>query len=330
MTSHSTLLFTRSDVVALLGLTECIDAVAKAFRLHAEGKIAPPGILGMHVEGGSFHIKAAAMPGAPSYFAAKTNANFPGNPNAHGLPTIQGAIVLCDGDTGAVLAILDSIEVTLRRTAAASALAARHLANADAATLAICGCGAQGRVQAEALAAIFPFKRAKVWDIDRASASAFALEMTSSLGLPFEATQSTVDATSTSDVVVTCTTSRAPFLNEGDVKPGAFIAAVGADNADKSEIAPALMRSSRVVVDTREQCLVMGDLHHAVAAGAMTAQDVHANLAEIITGARVGRSTSDEVFTFDSTGTALQDVASAALAYERAKERGIGLPFTLN
>jgi ornithine cyclodeaminase/alanine dehydrogenase-like protein (mu-crystallin family) len=89
------------------------------------------------------------------------------------------------------------------------------------------------------------------------------------------------------------------------------------------------MRSSRVVVDAREQCLVMGDLHHAVAAGAMTAQDVHANLAEIVTGARAGRSTSDEVFIFDSTGTALQDVAAAALVYEKALAAGAGLPVAL-
>src|SRR5260221_14237020 len=112
VTKRSTLLLTRSDVVALLGFPECIDAVEKAFRLHAEGKIAPPGILGTHVEGGGFHIKTAAMPGTASYFAAKTNANFPGNPKPHGLPTIQGAMLLFDASNGYLLAIMDSAEVT--------------------------------------------------------------------------------------------------------------------------------------------------------------------------------------------------------------------------
>jgi ornithine cyclodeaminase/alanine dehydrogenase-like protein (mu-crystallin family) len=281
------------------------------------------------VAGGGFHVKGAFLGGERNYAAFKVNGNFPGNPQRAGLPTIQGAIVLCDADNGAVLAILDSIEITLRRTAAASALAARHLAAPDASTVAICGCGDQARAQAEALFQVARFERALAWDIDAAKAQRFSAEMSEALGHPFEAVRNLRDATLPADVIVTCTTARTPFLKEADVSPGAFVAAVGADNPDKSEIAPALMAKAAVVVDVLDQCLRIGDLHHAVDAGAMSAADVRADLADVVAGARPGRVDATEIVIFDSTGTAIQDVVSAALAFERARSRGRGLAFPL-
>jgi ornithine cyclodeaminase/alanine dehydrogenase-like protein (mu-crystallin family) len=133
------------------------------------------------------------------------------------------------------------------------------------------------------------------------------------------------EATLGAHVIVTCTTARAPFLNVGDVSPGVFIAAVGADNPEKSEMAPALMAEASVVADVLAQCAVMGDLHHAIAAGAMTADRVRAELGDVVVGTKRGRSRDDEIVIFDSTGTAIQDVASAAIVYERARERGVGM-----
>jgi ornithine cyclodeaminase/alanine dehydrogenase-like protein (mu-crystallin family) len=122
-----------------------------------------------------------------------------------------------------------------------------------------------------------------------------------------------------SDVILTCTTSRTPFLEPEMVPPGTFIAAVGADSPDKSEIAPALMAASTVVADLVDQCAVMGDLHHALAAGAMRREHVHAELSELVSGAKSGRTSTDQITLFDSTGTALQDVAAAAWIYERGR-----------
>jgi alanine dehydrogenase len=136
-------------------------------------------------------------------------------------------------------------------------------------------------------------------------------------------------ATRASDVIVTCTTASAPFLTPDHVAPGAFIAAVGADNPEKSEIAPALMARATVVADVLAQGLAMGDLRHAVAAGAMTAGDVHAELAELVSGAKPGRTDPEEITVFDSTGTAFQDVASAAVILERAQATGAGLRLDL-
>jgi alanine dehydrogenase len=159
-----TLLLTRGDVAALLTLDECIAAVEHAFALQAEGKALGPGVLGLHVPGGGFHVKAAGLRLSRFYVAAKLNANFPDNP-ARGLPTIQGVVVLSDGETGQPLALMDSMEITALRTGAATAVAARHLARPDARVATIIGCGRQGRIQLAALARVRKLER--VYAVDR-------------------------------------------------------------------------------------------------------------------------------------------------------------------
>ena len=284
-----TLVLTRGDVQALLGWDECIAAVEAAFRLHAEGLSLAPGVLAVPSREGGFHIKAAGLDLGRLYFAAKTNANFSGNPRRHGLPAIQGVIVLCDGDDGRVLAVMDSIEVTIRRTAAATAVAAKWLARPDASVATICGCGSQGRAQLRALKRVLPLRRAYAFDADEATARAFAQDLSADLGLDVSAVADLGEAVRRSDVCVTCTPSRRPFLEREHVRPGTFVAAVGADSPDKQELHPALMAAGTVVVDVLDQCASIGDLHHALEAGALTRDNVHAELADIVTGRRPGR-----------------------------------------
>ena len=151
MTNTETLIFSRSDVERLLTLDECIAAVEDAFAQHAQGKTAPPGVLGMHAPDGGFHIKAALLTLDRPYFAAKTNSNFAQNGARHGLPTIQGVVVLCDATNGFPLAVMDSISITALRTAAATAVAAKYLSRKDSAVALVCGCGTQGAMQVRAL-----------------------------------------------------------------------------------------------------------------------------------------------------------------------------------
>lgn len=228
-----------------------------------------------------------------------------------------------------LLALLDSGEVTSLRTAAASAVAARHLAHEDATVATVCGCGAQGRSQLRALLAVRPIRRAFAFDLDAGAAERYAAGMSRELGIEVTEVRDLGDAARQSDVVVTCTPARRWILSRADVRPGAFVAAVGADWPEKQEIEPALMAASAVVVDVLEQCERMGDLHHAIAAGSMTRDDVAASLAEVVSGRRPGRRRRDEIVVFDSTGTALQDVAAASVAYERALAAGIGLRVAL-
>lgn len=317
-------LLRRDDIANLLTLKECIPAVEHAFRLYGEKRAAPPGMLGLHGSHGAFHVKAGFLQLGRSYFAAKVNANYPENGERFRLPTIQGVIVLCDADNGRPLAIMDSAEITARRTAAASAVAAKYLARPESAALTVCGCGVQGRAQVRALAAVLPLRRVFAYDANPQRAAQFAEQLGSELGVEVRPVADLGKAVLESDVCVTCTTSRKPLLSQQDVRPGLFLAAVGADHPEKQELDPALMAACKVVADLVEQCAAIGDLHHAIAAGTMQPSDVHAELGEIVAGRKPGRTSSQETIIFDSTGMALQDVAAAAVTYEKAIAAGRG------
>ena len=319
-----TLVLSRTDVLDLLSLPECIDAVERTFRLHAEGHTLGPGVLSVHAAGGGFHIKAAGLIGERSYFAAKTNANFSDNPRRWGLPTIQGTIVLADAANGTPLAVMDSASVTALRTGAATAVAAKFLARPDASTATVVGCGVQGEVQLAAVAAVLPLRRIMLVDIDDTRAGDLAARAAARHGVRVEPAKDLRSALRASDVCVTCTTSRRAFLGAGDVAPGTFIAAVGADNPEKQELEPSLLASATLVVDVLHQCAEIGELHHALAAGVLTPERVHAELADVVAGRRPGRTRRDEITIFDSSGTALQDVAAAIAVYEKASASGRG------
>lgn len=328
----STVLLRRPDVARLLHMPDCIEAVERAFLRHAQGLTIPPAVLGVHVEGGGFHVKAAglmdAIGGRPA-FAAKVNANFPGNPDRTGLPTIQGMIALFDASDGRVLALLDSIEITSLRTGAATAVAARHLARPGPATVTICGCGEQGRYQLRALACVRPLERVMAIDVSADRAARFATSMAEELDIEVSVVNGPADAARETDIWVTCTTARRWFLGRQHVGAGVFVAAVGADNPEKQEIEPELLAASAVVADVLDQCASIGDLHHAIAAGLMRRADVRAELADVVSGSNKGRYSPDEIVVFDSTGTALQDVAAAALVYERAIAERAGIAVEL-
>ena len=313
------LVLSRQDVVDLLTLQDCIAAVERAFRLHAERRTLGPGVLAVHAADGSFHIKAAGLQGERSYFAAKTNGNFPDNARRFGLPTIQGTVVLADATDGTPLAVMDSASVTTLRTGAATAVAARHLARPDAHTATVVGCGVQGEVQLAAIAAVLPLRRVFMLDADHGRADVAAARARVRLGLDVEASKDLTAALRQSSVCVTCTPARRAYVSAADVVAGTFIAAVGADNKGKQELDPALVASATLVVDVLEQCAEIGELQHALAAGLMTREQVHAELADVVSGRRPGRTRPDEITIFDSSGTALQDVAAAVAVYEKAR-----------
>ena len=329
MKPEGALLLKRSEIASLLGIEECIAAVERAFRLYAEGKTLPPGILGVHARDGGFHIKAGMLDLGRSYFAVKVNANFPQNTKRFALPLIQGIIMLCDGENGFPLALMDSMEITIIRTGAATGVAANHLARPDSKVATICGCGNQGRISLKALANVRPLALAYAFDIDEECARRFAAEVSKETGIEVMAVSDLGKAVRESDMCVTCTPSKRYFLNREYVSPGTFIAAIGADSPEKQEMDPALMVSNKIVVDLLEQCATIGELHHALEQGLVTKADVHAELGEVIAGKKAGRTSDDEIIIFDSTGTALQDVAAAAIVYERAMGAGMGVALNL-
>jgi alanine dehydrogenase len=327
MQFEGTLLLRRSDIESLLSLRDCIDAVDEIFRLQGEGKVPTPGILGVRATGGGLHVKAGLLPGNRNYFVAKLNANFPGNNGRFGLPTIQGVIVVFDAESGAPLAILDSIDITLKRTAAASAVAAKYLARRDSSVATICGCGQQGRAQLRAVVLVLPLTKIYAFDVNEHAAINFRNELLPELKIDIELVRNLPSAIQKSAVCITCTTANKSFVCKEDVSPGTFIAAVGADNEDKQEIDSALMASAKVVADSLEQSCAIGDVHHAIAHGLMRKEDVYAELCEIVAGQKIGRVADDEIIVFDSTGVAIEDAVAAAAVYERALADGIGTDF---
>jgi len=318
------LILRRGEVAELMDQGAYLAAVEAGFRCFASGGASVPMPMHIPARDGSFHAKGALVMLDRAYVAVKVNANFPGNPRRNGMPTIQGVVLLYDGAEGTLLAVIDSIEITLKRTAAASALAARYLARDDANSIAICGCGEQGRAQLAALAEITSLDRVFAWDIDIEKARAFAREMERALAIQVKAVADLRDASLRSDIVVTATSAQTPFLTKACVSAGTFVAAVGADSSNKNELAPELLAASKLVVDVLTQCIAMGDLHHAIDAGLVTSADVHAELGELVTGAKPGRTNREEITVFDSTGVALQDAASAAWIYQRAVADNVG------
>ena len=326
----SILVLSRADVVELLSLPDCIEAVEAAFRLHAEGRTLGPGVLSVPATDGGFHIKAAGLVGERSYFAAKTNANFPANPQRFGLPTIQGMVFLADAGNGAPLAVIESGSITALRTAAATGVAAKFLARADSRTATIVGCGVQGEMQLAAMATVLPLQRVWVLDLDHSRAESMAARARASVGLDVQVAKDLREALRGTDVCVTCTPARRAFVAASDVVPGTFIAAVGADAPGKQELEPALVASSTLVVDVLAQCAEIGELQHLLAGGLLTRAQVHAELGDVVSGRRPGRTRPDEITIFDSSGTALQDVAAAVAVFEKARATRRGTEVSLD
>lgn len=321
-----TLFIKRSEVRSLLTLPDCIDAMQRAFTLQALGKTLPPALMHIDADGGEFHIKGGGLRMERTYFALKANGGFFNNRAQFDLPNILGLILLCDGSNGRPLAVMDSIDITILRTGATTALAVKYLARPDSSTVTICGCGNQGKIQLLAIRHILPgIHKVYAWDANAATANAFAMQMSSVLPVSVEVVEDVGVAARASDVVVTCTPARSFYLSREDIHPGTFIAAVGADSPGKQELEPALVASSKLVVDVLEQCARVGELQHALADNLITVEQVHGELGRVVTGQIQGRQTDQETIIFDTTGSAIQDTAAAVLVYEKALSLGAGL-----
>jgi ornithine cyclodeaminase len=240
----------------------------------------------------------------------------PGNA-ARGEPAVHAAYLLSDAATGAPLALMDGGELTDRRTAAASLLAARHLARADSARLLLLGAGKVARALAEGYAACFALKDIAIWSRSAARAERLAADLAAH-GLPARATPRPDPAAA--DIVSAATLAVEPLLRGADVRPGTHVDLVGAYRPDMRESDGALLARATLVVDTRAGAMAeAGDIVRAIAEGAITAAHVAADLADLCRGAHPGRREAAEITVFKSVGWAGEDLAAAALAYARAR-----------
>lgn len=319
-------ILTESNLRQLVPLDmAAVDCIESAFAALATKPVAMPPILRLDIpeHRGEVDVKTAYVPGI-DHFAIKISPGFFDNPKL-GLPSTNGMMVVLSSKTGLVEALLlDNGYLTDVRTAAAGAVAAKHLARADAQTAAIIGAGMQARMQLQALTLVRPVAKAMVWARDPAKAAIFAAEMTPELGIPVEAAQSITDATKGADIVVTTTPADQPLLRARDVGKGTHITAMGSDAEHKNEIAPDLIEVACYVADRLSQTRKLGELHHSP-----LADRDFPELGQIIAGLADGRTNTDQITLADLTGTGIQDTAIAALALSRARDAKAGQQFTL-
>jgi ornithine cyclodeaminase len=305
---------------------EAVDIVERAFSALAQGGVVMPPILNMAIEErhGEVDVKTAYVPGLDG-FAIKVSPGFFDNP-AKGLPSLNGLMVVLSAETGIVRAVLlDNGYLTDVRTAAAGAVAARHLAPRRIETAGVLGAGLQAELQLRALKLVRDFERVSVWARDAHKAAAFAGRMQDALGVPIETAASVEDCVAASAVVITTTPAREPLIRAEWLHPGLHVTAMGSDSADKNELDPDIPAAAgRFVCDRRSQSEVLGELRAAIAAGRWQAGSAVDELGEICIGARPGRQSDDEVTVCDLTGTGVQDTAIATHAVRVAAERGFG------
>ena len=300
-------LFRAADVDAAVSPERAVEAVRDAFLAYARGEWSmPPKVYVPAYPAGDFR----AMPALGSGHALlKWVTSFPDNP-AHGLPTVTGIVVLSDASNGMPKALLDAAAVTALRTGAAAVLAAETLARPAASGAAVIGAGVNGRAVARTFAAVGA--EVTLWDVDADRARAAAEE----IGATVAASR---DDALAAEVVATVTPGREIVIAEGTLRPGQHVSLMGADGPGKAEIAVGELARVHVFCDDWEQASHNGDLVHAVEAGVLGRSDA-TELGAVLAGAVTGRRSDDDITVFDSTGLAIQDLAIALAALERAEE----------
>jgi len=272
-------------------------------------------------------VKSAYVPGIDG-FAVKISSGFFDNPKL-GLPSGGGMMVLLSAKTGVVEALLlDNGYLTDVRTAAAGAAAAKHLSREDATVAAIFGAGLQAGLQLEALRLVRPIAEARIWARDAAKAEVTAARLRERLGIVVRAEPDAANAVAGADIIVTTTPSTEPLIKAGFISAGQHITAMGSDAEHKNEVAPAILRMADLyVADSARQTRRLGELHHAIAAGVMAADEEVTELGQIIAGERHGRRSASDITIADLTGTGVQDTAIATLARDRARAANAGTIF---
>ncbi|TJV69836.1 MAG: cyclodeaminase [Mesorhizobium sp.] len=308
---------------------EAVVCVENAFRALATLPVAMPPILRLDIpeHRGEVDVKSAYVPGIDG-FAVKISSGFFDNPKL-GLTSGGGMMVLLSAETGVVEALLlDNGYLTDIRTAAAGAVAARHLSREDSKVAAIFGAGLQAGLQLEALRLVRPIEEARIWARDAAKAEATAARLRDRLGIMVRAEPDAANAAAGADIIVTTTPSTEPLIKPGFVSAGQHITAMGSDAEHKNEIAPAILRMADLyVADSAKQTRRLGELHHAIDAGVMAADAEVTELGQIIAGSKHGRRSASDITIADLTGTGVQDTAIATLARDRARAANAGTIF---
>jgi alanine dehydrogenase len=321
-----TLLLDPAAVTESASMEQIIDAVEGAFAADARGDTQMPAksYIDLPQHDGDFRSMPAYID-AGDWEAAgvKWVNSHPGNPDRHDLPTVMGTMIYSDPATAFPLALLDGTRLTRLRTGAAAAVATRYLAREDATSLGLVGAGIQSYSQLEAIAEVREVERVVVADRD----SDAVAEFRERYGETYDVREGSIGEAAACGVVSTTTPVREPIVTS--VGDHTHINAMGADAEGKHEVADDVLAGATLVIDDYDQCTHSGEINVPWSEGVLGDDDIHAELAEVVSGQAAGREAGDGVTVFDSTGLAIQDVAAAHVVYERARENGVGTDFAL-
>jgi len=323
------LVLSERDVSSILTMADGIRLVEDAFREYASGEVIQAPRLNLVLPGtaGACRAMTAALSSSRT-FGLKTLTGYPGR---RAPDETYFTILLFDSRDGALRAVMAGNHITGIRTGAASGVAAKYLARADASIVGLFGAGVQARQQVSAMAAVRPLKAVRVYDLDAAKAVAFARGFEEDFGIASHPVADPRDVVSGSDLVITATTANQPVFNGEWLEPGTHTSGIGANAPAKRELDDATFRRSKVVVDFRQQVLdEAGDLQAAIKSGAISADRIHAEMGDIVVGRVPGRVDAREITLFKSVGVALEDVATASFVYEQALARGVGTKMALH
>lgn len=315
------LILSEEEIRGTLTMDDALQAVEEAFAALARGEARLPGVIGLTIpeSRGEVHVKGAHLAGAP-FYVFKVASGFWSNAE-RGLPVSGGLMMAFDAATGQPAAILlDNGWLTDLRTGAAGGVAAKYLAKKGPQKIAMIGAGIQGRFQLRALARVLgTLPPVAAWSLRPENAAAYAREMAEELGAEVEVTPTIEAAVRGADLIVTSTPSREPLVRAEWLAPGAHVTAVGSDGPDKQELHVEVLARARVFADRLSQCVRLGEIHHAVEAGALREENVAGELGDVVLGRVPGRESEEEITVADLTGVGVQDAAIAAAAVRTLK-----------
>jgi alanine dehydrogenase len=319
------LVLSEKQVQSLIDIEELISTLEKAHVQYSTGKAVMPVRLVVPLP--EIQGRITSMPGFLNVDRAlgmKVVTYFPDNPKGR-LPGILATIMLFSAETGKLIATMDGSYITAIRTACASAMATKALANPQTPVLGILGAGVQARAHIEALTRVRSIERIRIYSPSGMGAPGIKNDMEPTVKIPIEVARSAEEAVRDADLVATVTTAKQPIVNRQWLKSGAHINAVGSHRPDLREIDGATLARSKIVVDSREAVMAeCGDILLAIKENNISSDSIHAEIGEVLAGVKSGRTSAGEITLYKSVGIAIQDVAAANLVYRKARELKIG------
>lgn len=305
---------TLTQIKAVLPSLDLIPAIEEGFARYSAGRAVVPPVGELLLDKGEVHIKYGYLKG-DDYYVIKIASGFYDNPSI-GLPSGNGLMLLFSQETGELVSVLlDEACLTDTRTAVAGAIAAKHLAPSQVGCIGIVGAGTQGRMQLEHLKTVTDCRQVLVWGLDEGELARYRADMQAQ-NFQVETTRDAAEILGRCNLVVTATPATSPLLHAADLRPGTHITAMGSDTPEKQELEAAILgRADLVVADSISQCLLRGEIHHALREGQITQGDL-VELGDLIAGKKAGRVSDEQITVADLTGVAVQDIQIAKAVFE--------------